>query len=341
MGRPRRHTLRDDTDMPRSLCSAGLLTLCLFAVESPAAAQVNHDPAAARLVTDDIPRFWQAFDARTSVGTEAAIDSLYFRPASPGLRDWIWLRLQNAKALASVVDAVPGYYASARASTLQIARDEPKIRAAFTRLSVLYPDAVFPDVYFVIGRLTSGGTTSRRGLLIGAEMYGRTADSVLTRLSPWLQQVIAPVDDVPAIVSHELVHYQQRLKGNGLLASALREGSADFVAELMCGGNINARVHAWVNAHRMREAMLWNEFVRDTATNDLAPWFSPPDISVRPKDLGYYMGYRIAQAFYDRQPDKRAAVRQILEATDATAFLRESGYGDRFAPTPGNGGASR
>lgn len=314
----------------RTLLLAGAYATCIFGAASPAAGQSNHDPAAAKLVTEDIARFWQAFDARAALGTAAAIDSLYFKPASPGLRDWIKLRLQNAAALAAVVDAVPQYYASARASTLQVARDEMKIRAAFARLAVLYPDAVFPDVYFVIGRLSSGGTTARSGLLIGAEMYGRTTDSVLTRMSPWLRQVLGTVDKVPAIVSHELVHYQQRLTGGGLLANALREGSADFVAELMSGDNINAHLHAWVNADSTRERMLWREFVRDMAVNDSKPWFSPPDVAVRPKDLGYYMGYRIAQSFYERQSDKRAAVRQILETKNAEQFLRESGYGERF-----------
>jgi hypothetical protein len=51
----------------------------------------------------------------------------------------------------------------------------------------------------------------------------------------------------------------------------------------------------------------------------------------RPKDLGYYMGYRIAQAYYDSASDKREAIRDILAIRDAHEFLKKSGYAERFA----------
>jgi hypothetical protein len=304
--------------------------LLLTTLHSRASAQVNHDPAAARLVTEDIPRFWAAFDARAELGTARAIDSLYFAPGTAGLKDWIRLRLNNANTLAATVDKVSGYYASARASTLRIAADEPKIRAAFTGLKAIYPDAVFPDVYFLIGRLSSGGTTSEHGLLIGAEMYGRTTDSALAGLGPWLRQVLSGVDRIPAIVAHELVHYQQVNRSSTLLAHSLREGSADFVAELLTHDNINAHVHAWVHADSSRELALWQEFSRDMLGHNYGQWFSSDNVALRPKDLGYFMGYRIAQAYYDNHSDKSAAIKEILTTTNAEALLRESGYGSRF-----------
>jgi hypothetical protein len=110
--------------------------------------------------------------------------------------------------------------------------------------------------------LSSGGTTSDAGLLIGAEMYGRTDSASLTGLSDWLKQVLRPVDDVPGIVAHELVHFQQDRSGRTLLDQSLREGSADFIGEMISGMNINAHVHAWVRAGPQRERDLWAEFER-------------------------------------------------------------------------------
>ncbi len=46
---------------------------------------------------------------------------------------------------------------------IDVAKAEPAIREAFRKLKDLYPEAVFPDVYFVIGRFNSGGTASRHG----------------------------------------------------------------------------------------------------------------------------------------------------------------------------------
>ena len=46
----------------------------------------------------------------------------------------------------------------------------------------------------------------------------------------------------------------------------------------------------------------------------------------RPGDLGYFIGYRIAEAFYERTADKRLALRAIIEVGDSDMFLAQSGY---------------
>lgn len=47
-------------------------------------------------------------------------------------------------------------------------------------------------------------------------------------------------------------------------------------------------------------------------------------------DLGYFMGYRIAESHYLTAQDKRRAVQDILAVTDYDAFLKASGYPERF-----------
>lgn len=46
----------------------------------------------------------------------------------------------------------------------------------------------FPDVYFLVGRMSSGGTTSDAGLLIGVEMYGLSEDTPREELGMWHQR---------------------------------------------------------------------------------------------------------------------------------------------------------
>ena len=103
----------------------------------------------------------------------------------------------------------------------------------------VYPEAVFPDVYFVVGAMNSGGTASRHGLIIGAYMYGRTLDVPKDELSKWHLNVLMSVDEILHIVVHELVHFQQNYNGGSLLKASLKEGSADFIAELVSGAHIN------------------------------------------------------------------------------------------------------
>jgi hypothetical protein len=300
----------------------------LIATAATAGAQVNRHPDRARFVTDDITHFWAAFDARPTLGTAKALDSLYFASATPGLANFRTLRLGDSTALARTVDAASRYYASTRESTLRIASLEPQFRTVLRALAAQVPDAVFPDVYFVMGRLSTGGTTGPAGLLIGAEMYGRTADSLLGKpLTDWHRAVLRPVDDLPAIVAHELVHYQQRRDGPTLLEQALREGIADFVGERVSGKNINSGPLAWSAS---REHDLWVEFQGVMLGKDLSRWLYNGSNSVdRPADLGYAMGYRIARAWFARHGGTKDALRRMLDLDGLDAaqrFVRESGY---------------
>ncbi|HET9226323.1 MAG TPA: hypothetical protein VFR31_06630, partial [Thermoanaerobaculia bacterium] len=144
--------------MRRTVQRVWLVALLL----SSAVLAQNKDPEAARIVTEDIVRFWEAFDRAAPEFPAEPFEKLYLSRGTPGLEDFVKLRISGAKELAETVRNAPRYYASIRESTLRIADMEPAIRASFRALKDLYPEAVFPDVYFVIGRLTSGGTTSDR-----------------------------------------------------------------------------------------------------------------------------------------------------------------------------------
>lgn len=305
-----------------------LALLCLLSVGTSLPAQINRDPERARFVTSDLQHFWEAFDARATMGTAAALDSLYFGRASDGLRDFRQLRLRNAEGFARTVDRAAPYYASTRASMARIPTLEPRLRDMLRAFAALYPAAVFPDVYFVVGQLSTGGTTGPAGLLIGAEMYARTHDSLIAApLGAWHRAVLRPVDDLAAIVFHELMHYQQRQIGTSLLARSLREGIADFVGELISGQNINRVAVEYLAAHR---DTLRAEFVAAMDGDDVSRWLYQGDASKdRPADLGYAVGYEIAKAFYERASDKPAAVRDMLGLEgerEARRFLQESGW---------------
>ena len=48
----------------------------------------------------------------------------------------------------------------------------------------------------------------------------------------------------------------------------------------------------------------------------------------RPADLGYFVGYRIAQAHWNQHADKAAALGALLDGRDAEQLLRASGYAE-------------
>lgn len=289
-----------------------------------------HDPDSAQIVTSDIENFWRAYD---HMGADNAADVLqkeYLDPGSVGLHDFLQLRINSARNLAGTINQRARYYRSIRATTTRVSSFVPAIRTSFRRLKDLYPDAVFPNIYFVIGSMNSGGTTSGHGLLIGTEMYGRTPDMPTAELGAWEKQVLKPIDELPGIVAHELIHAQQRELPRGtLLASAIREGSADFLGEMISGLNINAHLLKYGNDH---ERELWLEFTPAMLGFDTTKWIGQGERAKdKPADLGYYIGYKITQAYYERAGDKKRAIREILQVHDCEQFLKKSKYADRFA----------
>jgi uncharacterized protein YjaZ len=86
---------------------------------------------------------------------------------------------------------------------------------------------------------------------------------------------------------------------------------------------MNAAAQEYGRAH---EAALWAEFRLVMHGTDAAGWLygSPPP--GRPADLGYFIGYRIAEAYYAQTADKAAALRDILRVRDVERILAASGY---------------
>jgi hypothetical protein len=291
-------------------------------------------PESARLVTTDIARFWTAFDQMTSAFDTLPLRRDYLDVGTDGLKDFTNRRWKDARTLAGMVWPRREYYASVRANTLRVAGLESDIRRIYRSLDTLYADAVFPDVYFAIGGMATGGTTGEHGLLIGTELFSRAADSPIGSLTPWQQSVVRSIDALPVIVAHELTHYQQRYGASPetLLATSIQEGSADFVGELLSGKTINDHLRVYGDAH---EAELWRSFSMAMNGSDLSLWLynggAASGTDGRPADLGYYVGARITAAYFDKQTNKKQALRDILTIRDFGQFLNASGYAAKFA----------
>lgn len=286
----------------------------------------NRSPRATEIVTTDLDNFWIALEKAGPEVKPAIIDDLYLKPGSKGIKGFTKGRIENSRNLSKVIKSHFKYYHSLKPSLDSIAGMKAEILQGMIKLKELYPEAVFPPVYFVVGALTSGGTTSKDGLIIGAEFYGRTEHTALEELNDWLLSVIKPVGEIPHIVAHELIHFQQSYDGGTLLAACIKEGAADFLAELISGKHINEKTHDFANP---REKELWFEFKDKMNGRDYTGWLYS-SMKGRPNDLGYWMGYKITAAYYNQASDKNAAVRNILTIKNFNAFLDQSGYAKKF-----------
>jgi hypothetical protein len=292
------------------------------------------DPSVTRLVTSDIPLFWHAYDIAQAAPLAERPEIYtreYLTKGSIGLRDWQKVRNVNGTRLATYIDKHPKFFTSVRAETLRIQGQMDQVRRDFGRLKTLYPATVMPDTYFCMGPFSGGGTVSEAGLLLSAEMVAQTRTTFLGELSPWERSVITNISDIPPLIAHEAIHFQQNFKtlDGTLLRRCLQEGSADFISHLAAGKMLKRthEQHRWCDMH---EQMLWDEFQKEMKGFDSSRWlYSGSEKGERPVDTGYYMGYVISKSYFDNHKDKKQAIYDILNISNCSKFLETSKYTEK------------
>ena len=283
------------------------ILLLFIAVQTNFAQNFPSDPDSTQLVTSDIDQFWKAFEMMENGYEGNPFDEHYVKIGSQGVIDFIPYRIEHPDTLFNGVKRNKAEYLSRKENTLKVAEQKKQIQAAFYAFKYWYPDAIYPPVYFVIGNFNSGGTSSKNGLIIGAEM----------------QQ---DINNVPIIVAHELIHFQQGRYSDepNLLEQSLHEGMADFMGELISGSHINTAAHDYARDHKDE---LCSEFIAKMDADNWDDWlYGTTGKDDRPNDLGYWIGYEITKAYYEKKTDKHQAIRYLLAEKDAREILEESEY---------------
>ena len=292
------------------------------------------DPLKAKLVTEDITNFWAAYDlAQKDTANRLAIYKQYYLDkGTPGLQDYFPNKVGNMRTFVMGHDRRAKFYAAIRPNTLQVEKQKQQMIESFVKFKELYPAARFSNVYFVIGNFTSGGTASSHGLLIGTDQLSKTDDVPTDELNLWEKNNFQRLENLPHIIAHELIHFNQDnlAQDTTLLSAALREGMADFFAELTSGKTSNERLHVWAKG---KEKKIWEDFKKEMWLNRRKNWIanSGHETADHPADLGYWVGYMICRSYYDNATDKKQAVYDILNIKDYKSFYEKSKVDDLFA----------
>lgn len=273
------------------------------------------------IITDDVSRFYALYDATDGRPTVEQLDD-YLANGSPSLKEFAELRRVTGERIAGQIAENPAMYENARECMALLPSVERRLSRALATLSDLYPATRLAPVAIVVGRGRPVGIVNPSGATIGLE-----ALCAADFMHP------DPEDRFVHVIAHEYAHIQQVAAQSTpdpgdpeatVLRMSLVEGAAEFVAELISGSVGNSRHAEWT---RGREMEIESAFVRDMDSTDLADWmFDYRSGSDEPYDLGYWVGYRIIRAYYERAEDKRAALARILEMEDPKAFLAESGW---------------
>ncbi|QEM08813.1 TPR end-of-group domain-containing protein [Mucilaginibacter rubeus] len=292
------------------------------------------DPSKVHLVTTDVKNFWTAYDlAQKDTANRLKIYRQYYvDPGSPGLQDYFAYKVVSMKRFVRGHDKKPKFYAAIRKNTFTVDKQKPQMMASFAKFKEIYAQGKLPDVYFIIGSFSSGGTSTDNGLLIGLDQAVRTADIPVDELSLWEKNNFGKLDYLPNLVAHELIHYNQggMLGGDTtLLRAVLVEGMADFLGELISSRTANERLHVWAKGH---EKQIWADFEKEMYLKRAYNWIanSNQETADKPSDLGYWVGYQICKGYYDNSADKKQAIYDMLNIKDYKAFYEKSGTSKKF-----------
>lgn len=291
------------------------------------------EPNKVEVATSDVAHFWQAFDDACKVPVRDRVGVYrreYFDLGSQGLKDYAAFRHLTPETLAGHVEQNRPYYTKIRIYINQVVDQKPVIQAAFRRLKALYPNIRFPaHVYFVVGPQKGAGMNSENGIILAADMFATPPGM------PYNYSKISPIY-VPFSAVHETIHFNQAYQTSDkstLLQNVVSEGTADFIASLvMREPTVRQTTDRWQYGCA-NEAALAARLVRDEDLTHAGPWmFNHNPDTGWPPDMGYWMGYRIDQAFYRQAKDKTAALKSMLDVTDFKAYLKASGYPTERAP---------
>lgn len=290
------------------------------------------DPLTVEIETQDADRFAALFLHSNGHPTAEQLQREYLDPGSYGVRVFTPGRIRDAETLAARIAKQPEVYDRAIRTCLPIVKETTgELRATYLALRGIFPELPLPRMYLVVGADNSGGTAGPGAQVLGLETLCKLADSP-EKLRKLLR----------AFYGHETVHTfqadpEKAGQGGTLLGSVLTEGAADFIATLASGQQSDPERAAWASP---REAELWRQFEADLALTSGASWDDlkkNPEVSQAfhrwignygkapegwPSEVGYWMGQRIWQRWYDRQPDKHAALRAMLEMKDPQAVLQ-------------------
>jgi hypothetical protein len=284
------------------------------------------------IVISDIDLFWSVFDKANGEYTPERFEDDYFFNGTNGLEQYFYKKVQSAEAMTNKLNNEDflKYYTSIRTTSVNLDIINNAIRNSLILFDDLYDDANFSDVYLLMGSFAAGGTVLQNGdIAVGVEFFMDSQDSNTLGLPNYLKEVLKTSDFIPTIVIHELVHFQQlnfaeqeglNLSNRSLLEVCISEGVSEYIAFLVTDRFTTMHLTDYFSSN---EEELKQRFISEMNSSDYSNWLfnlgSGIDI---PADLGYYIGFKIAEKHYENYH----SIERLIEIEDANQFLEESRY---------------
>jgi len=299
-----------------------------------------HAQKNANVVTSDVKNFWDAYDKITTVKDTVLqyqyLKSLYLEKGTEGLKAIRKARNYTPQDYINAINNYPQFWASVRNNTLKADKMGAQLDKGVEKLRKIYPGLKPAKIYFTIGALRTGGTYRDGHVLIGSEIAMSDKNTMSSEFPKEMRENRRiyfdsnPINDLILLNIHEYVHTQQHPMGEDLLTAVISEGVAEFVSCKAMGvqSATPAVEFGKKNADKVKEQFELEMFY----PANLYRWLwsdAPNNFGVR--DLGYYVGYQMAENYYEKAKDKRQAVKDLIELNYADEkavenFVKKSNF---------------
>lgn len=273
-----------------------------------------------KIITSDIENYWKAYDkmatTKDTILQKKHFTGLFINAASEGQKSMMNLRNYSINEYLININQSPKYWNSIRANTLDTKSLETEIFEDLEKFKKSYPDFTVSDIYFVVGAFRSGGTGFENKVLIGAESSLVDEETAILDDLPterhWYLKTYKPRKNLALTIVHEYIHTQQKEIVQNLLAASLYEGIAEFLASEITGKASNSPV---IKFGKKNQKEILNQFVKDMFVEDnFYNWLWGNNKNhLKERDLGYYVGYEIAERYYNQSTDKQKTIKELIE----------------------------
>jgi hypothetical protein len=291
-----------------------------------------------KIITQDVEHFWEAVDnLKAGSDTTLVFQKYVIDRASAEFKVFINKWKIKARDYTKQIQYYPKFYTSLRNRSLYLIKSEDSIRKIVNHFKRIYANFKPANICVAFGNFSTGGNIAleedQNLVYIGLEYHGADSATCVDELKISTKDYVSRSNFFRTII-HELVHVQQyshgkltknNLNKNYLISRILLEGIPDFIAKLIVESGNNGNYYNYGILHENSlKIKLQNELWNIGA----GKWFGGPDSLFLdiPRDLGYFMGARIANAYFANHKNKKQAIKAIIEIKNMQRFIRMSKY---------------
>lgn len=303
------------------LCAGAMIAIPARSLAQALPEAAPYQSPGIRIVLDDVRNFVRAYGRLdTSPDTLGILQGGYLDSGTPGLAAFLEKFPFTADDMREAIWMNPADYAGLAQRLAWLESMRERVAQASDSLTRLGANGSALPIYLLVGAYNDVASGSQAGALVSVEFGAARPEKI--NLLPLVVHELTHVHQFSTIgMERYQTIYNDR---KTLLAITLREGIADFLTKLVTGRTTQERAREFLAQNRSR---MWEAFVVDMCGVETGDWMwrRPRDPS-QPSYVAYALGAEIAEAFYQREPEKPRAVAAMIAIDDYPAFLSASGY---------------